>query len=93
MNALFLKDLAQKTKRGLRGRVEAGLSGGGNSYGYRVVRRLLADGTPVTGERGIDPVEAAVVQRIFAEYAAGVAPPKIAARLNKEGIPGPRGGE
>ncbi len=29
MNALFLKDLAAKTRRGLRGRVEAGKSGGG----------------------------------------------------------------
>jgi site-specific DNA recombinase len=38
MNALFLKDLADKTRRGLRGRVEAGKSGGGNSYGYDVVR-------------------------------------------------------
>jgi DNA invertase Pin-like site-specific DNA recombinase len=34
MNALYLKDLAQKTRRGLRGRVEAGRSGGSNSYGY-----------------------------------------------------------
>ena len=33
MNQLFLKDLADKTRRGLRGRVEAGKSGGGNSYG------------------------------------------------------------
>ncbi|MDF6278483.1 recombinase family protein, partial [Escherichia coli] len=33
MNQLFLKDLAAKTRRGLRGRVEAGKSGGGNSYG------------------------------------------------------------
>ena len=31
MNALFLKDLADKTRRGLRGRVEAGFSGGGNA--------------------------------------------------------------
>ena len=29
MNALFLKDLADKTRRGLRGRVELGKSGGG----------------------------------------------------------------
>lgn len=29
MNALFLKDLADKTRRGLRGRIEAGQSGGG----------------------------------------------------------------
>lgn len=27
MNALFLKDLAQKTRRGLQGRIEAGRSG------------------------------------------------------------------
>ena len=32
MNALFLKDLAAKTHRGLRGRVELGKSGGGNAY-------------------------------------------------------------
>lgn len=38
MNALFLKDLADKTRRGLRGRVEAGRSGGGLCYGYDVVR-------------------------------------------------------
>lgn len=44
MNQLFLKDLAAKTRRGLRGRVEAGFSGGGNAYGYKVVRRLKSDG-------------------------------------------------
>jgi site-specific DNA recombinase len=33
MNALFLKDLADKTRRGLRGRVAAGKSAGGISYG------------------------------------------------------------
>jgi DNA invertase Pin-like site-specific DNA recombinase len=32
MNALYIKDLADKTRRGLRGRVEAGKSGGGNSF-------------------------------------------------------------
>ena len=36
MGALYLRDLADKTRRGLRGRVEAGRSGGGNSYGYDV---------------------------------------------------------
>jgi hypothetical protein len=34
MNALFLKDLAAKTHRDLRGRVEDGKSGGGLCYGY-----------------------------------------------------------
>ena len=33
MNALFLKDLAEKTHRGLRGRVEDGKSAGGLCFG------------------------------------------------------------
>src|SRR5262245_9060436 len=40
MNALFLKELAEKTRRGLRGRIELGRAGGGVSFGYRIVRRL-----------------------------------------------------
>src|SRR5580693_10604587 len=46
MNALFLKDLAAKTHRGLRGRVEDGKSGGGLCYGYRVVKKFAANGEP-----------------------------------------------
>jgi DNA invertase Pin-like site-specific DNA recombinase len=90
MNALYLKDLADKTRRGLRGRVEAGKSGGGLCFGYRVVRTLDAEGV-VTGERVIDPGEAAVVVRIFREYAEGVSPQAIAKRLNAERVPGPGG--
>jgi DNA invertase Pin-like site-specific DNA recombinase len=33
MNAIFLKDLADKVRYGLRGGVELGKAGGGNSYG------------------------------------------------------------
>jgi DNA invertase Pin-like site-specific DNA recombinase len=33
MNALFLRDLADKTRRGIRGRVEAGRSAGGRAFG------------------------------------------------------------
>ncbi|MFW8637491.1 recombinase family protein [Cribrihabitans pelagius] len=91
MNQLFLKDLAGKTRRGLRGRVEAGSSGGGNSYGYDVIRRLGADGLPVTGERRINKAEAAIIRRVFADFAAGHSPKAIARRLNSEAIPGPRG--
>ncbi|MBK1671573.1 resolvase [Rhodovibrio sodomensis] len=91
MGALYLKDLADKTRRGLRGRVQEGKSGGGNSYGYRVVHRTGADGTPERGERAIDPAEAAVVRRIFTDYAAGKSPTRIAHELNAEGVLGPRG--
>src|SRR5215831_20028866 len=69
MNALFLKDLAQKTRRGLEGRVRQGKSGGGLCFGYDVVRKFDAHGAPVAGGRTINDAEAAVVRRIFAEYA------------------------
>jgi site-specific DNA recombinase len=91
MGALYLKDLADKTRRGLRGRVEAGKSGGGNSYGYDVVRGIGPDGQKLTGERRINAQQAGVVRRIFEDYAAGVSPRAIAKTLNAEGVPGPAG--
>lgn len=91
MGALFLKDLADKTRRGLRGRVAAGKSGGGNSYGYEVVRRLDAENQPVRGERTIKPAQAAIITRIFMDYAAGKSPQAIAKQLNREAVPGPSG--
>src|ERR1700736_2933606 len=83
MNALFLKELADKTRRGMRGRVELGKAGGGLCYGYRVVRQLQ-DGMMTTGEREINSEEAAVVRRIFESYAAGASPKQIAKTLNGE---------
>jgi site-specific DNA recombinase len=91
MNALFLKDLADKTRRGLRGRIEAGKAGGGLCYGYDVVRRSDAAGEPVRGERRINEAEAKVVRRIFREFAAGRSPRAIALDLNREVVPGPFG--
>jgi site-specific DNA recombinase len=91
MNALFLQDLAEKTRRGLRGRVEEGKSGGGNSYGYLVVRRVDGAGEPVTGEREINEAEAEVIRRIFRDFGAGLSPRAIARNLNAENIPGPGG--
>ncbi len=91
MGALFLKDLADKTRRGMRGRVEAGKSGGGNAYGYDVVRRVDANGEAVRGDRTINEVEAGVVRRIFNEYAAGKSPRALAHMLNNDKIPGPSG--
>ncbi len=93
MNALFLKDLADKTRRGQRGRVEAGKSGGGNAYGYDVVKKLDANGEPIRGDRTINEFQAEVVRRIFRDYAAGKSAKTIAFALNKEGIPAPSGGD
>ena len=91
MNALFLKDLADKTRRGLRGPVEAGKAGGGLCYGYDVVKRSDAAGEPIRGERRINAREAEIVRRIFREFAAGKSPRAIALDLNREGVPGPFG--
>ncbi len=91
MNALFLKDLTEKTHRGLRGRIEDGKSAGGLCYGYRVVK-TLSGGNVTTGEREIEPAQAQVVERIFREFITGVSPKQIAKNLNREGVPGPFGG-
>ena len=85
MNALYLKDLAQKTRRGLEGRVRSGMSAGGICYGYELV-----PGQP--GARKINEAQAAIVVRIYEEYAAGRSPQAITTQLNKEQVPGPRGG-
>jgi site-specific DNA recombinase len=93
MNALFLKDLADKTRRGLQGRIQLGKSGGGNSYGYDVVRKLNAIGEPDRGDRTINTIEADVVRRIFRDYIGGKSPKRIAVELNQDGISAPTGGD
>ena len=91
MNALFLKDLADKTRRGLRGRVELGKSGGGLCYGYQVTRATSPGEPTTTGDREIVPIQAEVIRRIFRDYAAGVSPMALAKRLNADHVPGPGG--
>ena len=91
MSALYLKDLAQKTRRGLEGRVRQGRSAGGLSYGYRIVRTIGPDGAPTTGEREVNENEAEVVRSIFAAFASGKSPRGIAKDLNDRGIAGARG--
>lgn len=87
MSALFLKDLAQKTRRGQMGRVKAGRIPGGKSFGYDVVR--AGDDR---GQRTINTVEADIVRRIFMEYGSGKGPLAIVRDLNREKVPGPTGG-
>ncbi|WP_236774324.1 recombinase family protein [Agrobacterium tumefaciens] len=73
MNALLLKDLAIKTHRGIRGRVEAGKIGSGNAYGYRVVHQLDARGEPIRGERETIAEQAEIVGVFFANMPPGKA--------------------
>src|SRR5207249_1814983 len=62
MNAMYWSELADKTRRGLRGRIENGKAGGGLCYGYRVVRRF-ENGVVTIGEREIVDEEATVIRQ------------------------------
>ncbi|WEJ12922.1 recombinase family protein [Sinorhizobium prairiense] len=85
MNALFLKDLAMKTHSDLRGRVEKGKAGGGLCYGYKVMKKVDANGEPIRGDREVVAEEADTIRRIFREFASGKSPKAIAIDLNRQG--------
>ena len=70
-----------------------GKSAGGRSYGYRVDRQPLPDGTWTTGDLLINDDEAKAIQRIFSAYDQGQSARAIAIALNAEGIPAPSSGK
>ncbi len=75
---------SKKVRRGMVGVVRSGRSAGGKAYGYE----------PVPGEPGalrIVESEADIIRRIFQLYVSGTAPRTIAALLNAERTPAPRG--
>ncbi len=89
MNAVFLKDLSAKTRRGLIGVIESGRQIGPPAYGYRSVNRI--EGSKVIrGLREIEPETAAIVRRIYSLYIEGTSARAIARLLNDENIPPPR---
>ena len=91
MNAMFLRSLSEKTRRGQRGVVRKGRMISRAPFGYRNANRI--EGSKVErGLREIDPDKAAIVRRIFDLYAKGTSAKAIAALLTAEGIPTPRGG-
>lgn len=87
----FRKDLAAKVKRGQRGTIGEKRSAAGIAFGYRSANRIDDRGHVLRGLRVIDPAEAETVRRIFREYARGDSPRAIAAGLNRDGVPAPRG--
>ena len=89
VNELYLDDLRDKTHRGLAGCATRGLSAGGRIFGYRTApveaaRRGTKHTAPARFE--IHPEEAAIVQRIFRDYAAGQSMQAIAFALNRAGV-------
>jgi len=80
MDEQFLTDLAKKVHRGQEGRALHGFTTGGRVFGYDNVpvedpSRTGKYGRPACAGRqvGVNPAQAAVVNRIFAMFAGGMA--------------------
>lgn len=84
MGQITLGDVSDKTRRGADERARRGMVPGGIAYGYDRVA-----GKP--GERAINETQAAIVRRVFTEYAGGKSVRDIAGGLNRDGVPPPRG--
>ena len=83
MSEIFIDNLRLHIKRGQHGVVRDGRYPGGRAYGYRP--------TSTPGVFEIVPDEANIIRRIFDRYSAGETPREIAAALNRDGVPPPRG--
>lgn len=84
MAEFYSKQLRQNITRGMRYNAENGLYNGNKMFGYTV-----------DGEKHyvIDPATGPIVQRIFADYAAGKRNKDIIDELNSQGIRTIRGGQ
>lgn len=93
-NELQLRDLRKKTLRGQIGQKERGFCVGERTFGYRSVPvgtlRMDKKGRPRPDgyKMVVEPREAALVQRIFRNLAAGKALTHIVKDLNREGVAG-----
>lgn len=92
LDSRMRKDLGARIRRGQQGAVAQGRAPAGIAYGYARVLKFDDAGNAVRGLRAIDPAQASIVQRIFADYAGGTSPQAIAEALNREHVPSPRGG-
>lgn len=91
MSEMYIDGMRDKIRRGCRGQTTRGKQPGGLSYGYKVAPEITERGEIIRGGRAINEDQAAIVRRIFRQYAAGVSPRDIAGQLNQEGVPAPRG--
>ncbi|WP_114095840.1 recombinase family protein [Thalassospira xiamenensis] len=93
MNALYLKDLSDKTHRGVIAAVLRGGVPGGQLYGYDLVHALDELGEPIRGKRKINEEQAEIIREIFEYYAEGRKLKHICDDLNRRGIDSPKGGK
>jgi DNA invertase Pin-like site-specific DNA recombinase len=93
VDSLYLKEMAAKIRRGLRGQAERGYATGSVTYGYRTVP--VPDphraGEFLGRHIEIDPTEASTIRDVFEWYAAGITLPEILRRLKSGRYPTSRG--
>ncbi len=90
MGELYLDELKSRTARGMHALYEGGYHTGGRVYGYRSVS--VGDGSSRM-RLEINPEEARVVRRIFAQHIKGTSLRMIATSLNSDGVTSARGGK
>lgn len=84
----YLDELRDRTRRGMHGLFESGMSTGGKTFGYR--NAAQPDGR---ARMEVDELEADVVRKIFERYNGGHSIRAIAQQLNHEGLLAPRKGQ
>ena len=93
VDSLYLREMASKIKRGLRGQAERGYATGSVTYGYRSIPEPDPNrpGEFLGFRLEIDEAEAATIQKVFDWYAAGITLPEILKSLRAGNYPPPRG--
>lgn len=91
MNAMILRDMSDKVKRGHIAKAKRGEQPAGIAYGYKTSYEIDDNGIIGKKIRVIDPEKAKVVKYIFEEYVKGIKIPQIAVNLNIMKIPSPSG--
>jgi site-specific DNA recombinase len=93
MDEQYSAGLADKVRRGLKGRILKGYNAGGACYGYRNVEKKDPNGKGdiVLGvDLQIIPEQAAVILNIFELYSRGWSFDRIARKLRADGVSPPR---
>ena len=90
IDAVYSKELAQKTHRGMAGAALRGTATGGRCFGYRTQvagsREQGAGEAAPAARWEVDEAQAEVVRRMFALSAGGMSLRKIAVLFNREGV-------
>ena len=86
IDAVYWRELGQKTHRGMHGLVLRGRHTGGRCFGYSSVK--LPDGS---AQLRVNPTEGEIINRIYRLYAeSGFSMKRIAHTLNAEGVTAPQ---